>query len=274
MLKGYVQQFLILCCVFLFLMSTGCGTGQDDRSLRKLIIEDSSDWWSVSNKQFLLYAQERPTLDHIEKMASYSIEAVKRIFAVKELVQSPTLYVIDEEKRWNTLISEEGLLSEGVSLQSGCEIVLFIKNEKELLGDSVSHEIIHYILHDQGFSLPLALEEGLALHYGWGINLNAHLAEGNVVTRKQKWVEPDDCIDFDELLAYEMYPTNAIQVKAFYDQSERLVRGISRLLDDKDIPAFYRKVGLGEDKDWQKLLSEEYGCTPSQLTWLRGTTSP
>jgi len=263
----------LLLPILLMLLSTACAPRPEERPLGRILIQEPAQWWCVSNNLFQIFSRDESMLDTINKKTTYSFEKAKELLGVDQPVAPPTLYVMSDMERWNELIHEHNLLSEGVSLQSGREILLLIQDKDDFSRDAVPHELIHYIIHEQQLRLPLALEEGIALHFGWAINLDAHLSQGNVVTRHQRPVAPDNYIDFDHLVSLEAYPENTSEMKAFYYQSERFVRAINTLVPSKEFPAFIKKVGTG-DKNWQDVLLEEYDCTPEQIKWVRGMTTP
>jgi hypothetical protein len=253
----------------------GCGLREvEDYPLRAAVLREGADWGMLSNRYVMVFATDAGAGQEALRKATYARHKVGRLLRAGDraetLANEPpfAVYLVDSTQSWERLLRDYRLRQEGISMSSGREILVLRRDERVALKDSIPHEMVHGMIRQRQLEIPLALEEGMALHFGWEINLAYHLENGQVVEKKRREPESEALYTLRELMDVQAYPADPQRLRAFYYQSDRLVRALVELLGTKMCVQYAQECGQS-GKNWQDVLQSGYNCSEQQLEWLQ-----
>ena len=256
------------------LPAAGCSwMAGDSLSLGRAVIREPADWWSRTNQVLSVYSRRAEQLDAAFDKLHFSHDRAAALIGLDPKAVRPVYcYLLDDEQLWADLSAKYVIHSNTVSLTSGNEMICLVTGTDDLAGDALPHELIHVLIRQSEMKLPLALEEGMALYFGWEINLEYHLSRGAIVQKKKKVLQRESLLAVDELFQVTSYPKDNEALETFYVQSERCVRAINELIGTAAMPEFLRQVGQG-DRPWRTVLANSFSCGSEQLAWVEQVTS-
>ena len=123
--------------------------------------------------------------------------------------------------------------------------------------ESLAHELVHHVLKQTSPGpLPLWFEEGCAMFFGWRTAQALARADGRELVRSLPALSEDELLPADVVFGCLHYPAMAKSNRAFYRQSEEMVRA----LDEKFGDAGLRKLvaALARDGDLGHCLKREF----------------
>ncbi len=114
-------------------------------------------------------------------------------------------------------------------IHAGGELFIVRDPRFKWKGSTLAHEVTHLVLHRFfGSGLPLWLNEGYAEYAAGRAYASYHRARGAEARPRSAAVAAGDYIALAALTGAAAYPATTREVAAFYAESERLVRYLSR----------------------------------------------
>lgn len=266
----------LLICTGGLSFPSGCSKdsrGTESFPMGREVIRDPALWWCRSNDMLIVYAQNPESLKDASDAISFSRRKAESLIGIESNAeQTICYYLIRDDALWKELSTKYAIHTNTVSLTAGNEVICLIHDRETLTGDAIPHEMIHVVIHQSGLHLPLALEEGMALYFGWEINLEYHLSRGNIVQKKKNKLNSESLLAVDDLFQVSSYPQNPSALDAFYVQSERYIQAVHTLIGTAMIPDFLRKAEQG-GRPWRDILAVDYQCSSDQLAWVERVTA-
>jgi hypothetical protein len=134
----------------------------------------------------------------------------------------------------------------------------------------VPHELLHFRLHDTYGALPLWLDEGLALRYGWRVAKAWAASQGLKIARSLPAVPEEKQMSISAVTSATQYPTDIAETQAFYRQSEELAAAIVEKLGPVRASAFFKAVS-NKRLPWRVSLVEQFGFNDADYEQLEAT---
>lgn len=155
---------------------------------------------------------------------------------------------------WIQFRSRSGA-SEPQSLSVDGEVAILVTDVHA--NEPLAHELVHVVLRQTSRApLPLWFEEGCALYFGWRTAQSIARADGRRLVRTLPAQAEEVLIDTAVLLSAKVYPDALAGKRAFYRQSEEMVRALDEKLGDEGV----RKLldALARDADLVRCLRREF----------------
>lgn len=227
---------------------------------------DGSEWEHMGAKHVLVHAQSRDVLARAARQADFSLLYVHGVLGTLKTAEKPAhLFLVADADLWEKVLLGAGVRREGLAAHHGNEVFVFHDPGATLARLKIPHEMVHLCLdRAYGRALPLWLEEGLAGHWGWAVARTEGEAAGQQLERTMPALEANDLMPIETFTALETYPSDAARLRAFYRQSQDLVRAIEDRVGADRLGPFVR-VMAETGGDWRDVLKHHFNCTSGEL---------
>ena len=166
---------------------------------------------------------------------------------------------------WSLFSAKSGDGVEGRGLAGAASIAVL--SEPDDANETLAHELVHLVLKKTSSGpLPLWFEEGCASYFGWRAAQAVARAQGRALVRTQPALNPAELLTHDVLLGCLNYPATPAANRAFYRQSEELVRLFDERLGDAGVHKL--SVLLVKNNDLRDCLKSEFGYRDGDLNTL------
>lgn len=212
---------------------------------------DAGSWYYAEGGKFIIAGT---SLRHLERAA---LEATSAFAFFEERLALPTpvrkavVLLVGDQAAWTNLAARGEFRPDGEGVQVGREV--FIRVGADHADGRVAHELAHFVLREAvGRKLPLCLEEGLALRWGWKALLDGPSARP--APRRIEALSPERLTRWDLLFAVSRYPADAAEAVAFYRQAEESVAALEARFGERGVAQLAREVGKAGG-DLQRVLA-------------------
>lgn len=172
---------------------------------------------------------------------------------------------------WSNFCGQAGAGLEGRGLS--CEDAVAVMAVPDDANEALAHELVHLVLKRTSSSpLPLWFEEGCAAFYGWRAAQAVAKAErGSALVRTLPALNPAELNALNVLLGYEKYTGSRSLNRAFYRQSEELVRLLHERIGDAGLRRLARQLSV--ETGLFECLRSGFDYSPGDLELLKETVS-
>lgn len=168
------------------------------------------------------------------------------------------IYIFEKPDDWAQFQKKASLDPWTGGIHSGGDLFIMRDPGYKFKGRTLGHEITHLVIYRFfGNGVPLWLNEGCAEYSSIQAYATYLRARGYDSKPTSQLVPPDLYIPLDKLANMNAYPDDVIQVKTFYNESERLVRFLCAQ-DETKFPAFLEAMSQGNK--FETALSKAYGA--------------
>jgi hypothetical protein len=223
---------------------------------RKVREEDPDAWYYAESPHVVAYAQSLQAIDLAISQAEFACVEIGRLLALPETGRKAHLILVRRNVTWDGIVAGAAIRPDGLAFQKGREV--FIKATDQVHISRVPHEMVHFRLRDTYGELPLWLEEGLAMEYGWRVAGMWAETKGLKITRSLPATPPERQWSLDAMTALREYPAAPLEARAFYRQSEELARAIVERIGLQKAGDFLKAVA-GDGLSWRVVLAEQFG---------------
>lgn len=259
--------------VFLLVVCAGCGDRGEKGvyPFRETILQElaaaGDQLFCETGTHVVVCSPNSSLTRQLSIQAEDAFEQIGWRLDLPDLKQPVFLGVIASTQKWARLTEHAGWRREGLSIQVGSEIWMLSTTNRNCHIE-VPHELVHLRLrHAYGDALPLALEEGLALHLGWILTERFWRFQGRNLTRIHEPPVGTKPFSLSELLAFQKYPTDPAENNMFYWQSELWVKHLVELMGETSLADFVRRVAEGAE--WEEALLMQPDVLPSSAQKIR-----
>jgi len=225
------------------------------------------DRWKIGRSEhFIVLASDLRELSSTVEEAEF---AHRRIGQWLGLTNQPSekmfVVMIDDGRLWRKLMRGHGLRHDSLAMQIGNELYLKNDPEQNKRPDRIAHEIIHARLAASlPTALPLCMEEGIAGYYGWLCAVEFGGLKDMTLYRKDPPLAEENIFPMPELMLITAYPSDDQKARAFYRQSEELIRVVESRISREEMPALVRQMSTN-DVDLIERMRES--CRLSEQQW-------
>lgn len=214
----------------------------------KKVLRKPDHWKIGRSEHFVVFAGDLRELSDTVEEAEYTYRCINRWLGLeKPDPEVMYLVMIDDENNWEKTIRGHGLRHDSLALQIERELYLKNDSRKNIRPDRIAHEVVHVRLAESlELPLPLCLEEGLACHVGWQCAVEFSNFKSVTLTRSEPTIAKSDLFSLPELLAVKAYPANDRKARAFYRQTEELIRVLESRLGEEKFPDIIRGMTTNE----------------------------
>ena len=159
------------------------------------------------------------------------------------------IYIFESDADWAAFQRNASLEPWTGGIHAGGELFIQRNPKYKYKGATLGHEVVHLVL-DRFLAgrLPLWLEEGYA-EFASSISYASFMrARGYRAKPSARAVDPGSFIPLRELFGMRRYPATGARIRAFYDQSHRLVRFL-RQRDKQAFLGFLERMAAGSRVD-------------------------
>lgn len=157
------------------------------------------------------------------------------------------IFLFEEPSTWSEFARHAELDPWTGGIHAAGELFLLREREVKFKGPALGHEVAHLVLHRTfGAGVPRWLHEGYAEYVSSIGYASFQRSRGYDAKPRSKGVAPEDYIPLSILASAVTYPKTDRAVKAFYAESERLVRFL-RARNPAVFTAFVRDCAQGKD---------------------------
>jgi len=211
------------------------------------VLKTPDDWLIGRSENFIVFGKKRPFISRSIDEAENALRQANEWLGLKNTAAGPSLLVfIDNEEQWKMLVRGHGIRNDGLAMQIENEMYFKDDPEQNKRPDRVAHEVFHFLLTRTFPSgMPLWLEEGLAIHYGWASAVKMNEQRELIISRGQPAVDEKLLFSPEKLLSMKHYPVSEEQARVFFRQSEELVAVLAEKLGDAGMAQFIRTMSSG-----------------------------
>lgn len=210
------------------------------------MLKNPDDWLIGRSEHFLVFGKSRPHVSAaVDEAENVLIQASEWLGLAYASAEPPLLVFIQDERQWEKLVRLHGVRHDGLALQVDRE--MYFKDDPELRKrpDRVAHEVMHFLVAVNFPSgLPLWLEEGLAIHYGWQSAVRMNQQRGLAIYRELPPLDDERMLDLESLAGLKRYPIGVEEARAFFIQSEELVAVLAGRLGPEGMANLVRELGV------------------------------
>ena len=232
---------------------------------------DQERWQYAESLHFIGFAYNLRDLETLLRQAEYAYGEVNRYLGIPGGTGKTRLFLVQNDKLWDSLMRGAGLRPDGLAFQYQDEIFLKADEVQAARPDRVAHEIVHARLRSAyGPEIPLWIDEGLANFLGWNIAEAYARLQAKDLSRNLVAVDPGLVVGLNELASRNVYPDDPAAAQAYYRQVEEVVRAVNEQIHDDRMNDFVAaacrsKTGLRE------MLKSEFGYSDENLDKLEMT---
>lgn len=211
------------------------------------VLSDTDDWLIGRSENFIVFGHKRPLISRAVDEAENALRQAREWLGLTSNTTEPSLLVfIDLEDQWKMLVRGHGIRNDGLAMQIENEMYFKDDPEQNKRPDRVAHEVFHFLLARTFPSgMPLWLEEGLAIHYGWASAVKMNDQRELIISRQQPALDEKLLVSPEKLLTMKHYPVTEEHGRAFFRQSEELVALLVEKLGDENMAQFVRCMSSG-----------------------------
>jgi hypothetical protein len=200
-------------------------------SALRLCRTDARSWSYLEGSGYVVGGRRPPLLIQ----AVHEVRAAQEYFSqhlglAAQPQERSVILLIDDRAAWLKLAERSRLRPDGESLQVGREVYIYA-TETVRVG-RVAHEMTH-LLNRSMHRLPLWLDEGLALHWGWQAIHAAGLAP--YMPRRLEPIPEADLLPLDLLTACVTYPETPRATLGFYREAEEAAITLGQRLGERGL---------------------------------------
>jgi hypothetical protein len=138
------------------------------------------------------------------------------------------IFVFEAPEDWAQFRRSGGLDPWTGGLHRGGELFLMRNPALKWKGDTLAHEVAHLVVHRFfGPGVPLWLNEGYAEYAASRFHAAFFRARGYAAKPRAGAVSPEQYLPLATLVGLMDYPSDPLEVRVFYAESERLARFLS-----------------------------------------------
>jgi len=179
-----------------------------------------SAWLSEADGALIAHFQSPKIETGYLRQSSYAWRGFNRLFEASLDQEEMHLFVIGDKQLWEKCIHRYAQKIHAKAFSFNRNIFVYSMHEKGEYPSDISHEMMHILLHSKySKGIPLWLEEGLALHYGFEMTKDFQSLQGkglSMIAYQGKSAKVD-------IFKQVSYPDAAEEVKTFYRQSRKAV---------------------------------------------------
>lgn len=176
------------------------------------------------------------------------------------------IFIFDRREDWQQFQQQANLDPWTGGIHSRNELYILRNREDRWKGHLLGHEVAHLVIDRfYGSNVPLWVNEGYAEYASRRAYASFFRARGYRARPRSPAVSPDHFIPLPELTRMVNYPRDVHKIRAFYNQSERLVRFLSR--DSKQRFAQLLE-NLSRGNQFETALNRAYGARFGTMTSL------
>jgi len=223
-------------------------------SIGRDVLKDPDEWLIGRSANFIVFGKNRPMVSRAVDEAENALRQAEEWLGLKNPDAASSLLVfVGKEEQWNQLVHGHGIRHDGLSIQVGNEMYFKDDPEQNKRPDRVAHEVFHLLITRTFPSgLPLWLEEGLAIHYGWKSAVRMNEQRELIIYREDPAVDEKLLVGFDKFLGIKQYPGSEEQARVFFRQSEELVAVLEERLGNENMARFVQAMSAGDRGDARK----------------------
>ncbi len=239
------------------------------RAAKKLLRARRGAWIHARHQSIFIHGTTIQSVDRIICQAAAVIPRVTRVLGVEDGERPIHIFIVDDVAHWDDLMKASGWREDSQAVSVGKS--LFLKSGTNLHNRiDLTHELVHYFIqHDLPHALPLWLEEGLAMYWGWELTADYFRTLGLHMHRQQKPPATGNLFALQELLSQLTYPTDPERNRAFYYQSEVLMKALYERLGDEGLRELLHS-SANDFRNPVKFFIERMDFTQNELETLRG----
>lgn len=232
---------------------------------------DQERWRYAESRHFIGFAYNLRDLETLLRQAEYAYDEVNSYLGIASGTGKTRLFLVQNDKLWDSLMRGAGLRPDGLAFQYQDEIYLKADEAQAARPDRVAHEIVHARLRSAyGSNIPLWIDEGLANFLGWNIAEAYARLQARDLSRHLAAADATLVVGLNELASRDVYPDDSAAAQAYYRQVEEVVRAVQEQIHDDRMKAFVdaacrSKTGLRE------MLKSEFGFSDENLDRLEQT---
>lgn len=167
------------------------------------------------------------------------------------------IYIFEKQEDWAAFQKKAALDPWTGGIHSGGDLFILRQPEFKFKGRTLGHEITHLVIYRFfGNGVPLWLNEGSAEYLSIQAYAAYMRARGYDSKPTSQLVPAEEFIPLEKLANMNAYPEDVTQVKAFYTESESLVRFLSAK-DPAKFPVFLEAMSQGNK--FETALAKAYG---------------
>ncbi len=214
---------------------------------KKALMIRPGQWKHAETEHFVYHFFDRPTASAVSVEAEFYYRVIANELGrdTSAWERKCHLFLFDEDADWRAFQKFGGLDPWTGGIHG--EGALFIRRNPGPRADTTTlpHEITHLVLFRFfGPGIPLWLNEGFAEYAATRCRATFQRARGYAARPSARPVRPERYIALAELTSATSYPAEDLDVAAFYDESQKLVRFLSAA-DRKGFVAFLEAMGKG-----------------------------
>ncbi|MBU0676789.1 MAG: hypothetical protein KJ626_01625 [Verrucomicrobia bacterium] len=234
---------------------------------QRVFEQGKGQWIHARSDHFICHAGSIARIDEVLARAEYAYGRMSELLGLPDLQGRGHVFVIESREEWDRVMREAGAREEGIAVHVGRDMfVLRGAGEASVSILDVPHEMVHYRLHNAPhFRLPLWLEEGLALRFGWRVAKMYREKEGYQLTHEQPALGAEELISMRELLEAERYPGTQAEMRAFYRESSELVHAVWDNLTPDQFRAWIQATG-SKGLNWAEALKTMFAFEDKDIT--------
>ena len=227
--------------------------------------QDPGSWYYAESAHVIAYSHQLRDLDVSISQAEFAFDELGRALPVAATGRKAHIILIKNFVAWRALVENWGMRPDGNAFQQGKEI--FLMATEAIHPTRIPHEVAHFRLRDSFRPLPLWLEEGLALHYGWSIARDWSRERGQPITRRLDALEESHPLSLDAATALTEYPAGRPDCQSFYRYSEELVAAIGEEVTEAKMGEFVKAM-QEPGADWRTVLAGTFGVSAANVAGI------
>ncbi|MEM7393962.1 MAG: hypothetical protein AAF492_16610 [Verrucomicrobiota bacterium] len=234
---------------------------------RKALRDHRSVWSHAADRHFFYHGRGQAVLGEVAEEAAFATKACGRWLSIKPSRKPAHIFIIHSRDRWLKLAAGSRLRLDGKAFHHDNEIYVFRDPEKKIHLE-IFHEAVHlYLTRAYGRDIPLWLEEGLAVYYGWK-NADAFYASKELtLSRLLPRIDLSDAFSLNVLLTMKSYPRKTEANRVYYRQTGALMAALVEMMSEDEVSRLTRLIVRG-DKKLVDVLKKHYAWDAARFKRL------
>lgn len=231
-------------------------------------------WTHAESRSFMYHAASAALLAATVDEAEWCYTKIASWLPWPSEQRKGRLFIFDDRVEWEAMMRSGEHRKDGVAFHVGREIYILRGNEIPERYIDLPHEMVHYhVWQTYQNTLPLWLEEGLAVHFGWELASAYQLRQGLRLYRENAEPDQETWLSWDEVLARRTYPADPIKNRAFYWQAGQLVAFLAEVLSDREWVEVVQAFAEDPDVALSAVLHELFGWSSARIDAMKQRVS-
>ncbi len=238
------------------------------REARKIVRGRDRSWLHAESRGFIYHASSHARLAAVAEETEYAYGAVTERLGLAAGGRKAHIYIIESETTWTELIRRSDRREDGLAFHRDHEIFILRDRRRPSGYIDIPHEMVHFALwRKHGGRVPIWLDEGLAVAWGWDIARAYQETKSRQLYREQEPLDYEYVLPWDRLTALNTYPGSAEAVGTFYRQAAALTRAILDRIGPDRAGSFIQAMTRSR-ADWKQVVTAQFDCIDDDVAMI------